>query len=1057
MTRYSLLMVVVLLNVGLGRTPEWNDPAVMQVGSESPHADFMLYKNEADALSYAPEKALFTRSLNGVWKFTWSRKPADRPVDFYQVGCDVSDWADITVPGDWQLQGFGVPYYANITYPFEANFPQAPQDYNPVGSYVRHVQIPGAWQDKRIFLQFGGVKTAFYCWLNGRLVGYREDSKTPAEFDVTDYIVPGDNTLAVEVYRWCDGSYLEDQDMWRFAGIERDVTLYATPLLTLRDLEVQAGLDDAYLNGQFAARLHLKNYADEGVRGSVTLALQDRRTGKAVYQARQDIGLTARSEQTITFTETIERPALWSAEQPYLYDLIVTLKQSGSRIHPVTAQRVGFRTCEVKGGRFLVNGKPVLIKGVNRHEHHPVTGHVLTRVDMKADIRIMKQFNINAVRCSHYPDDPYWYALCDEYGLYVVDEANIEAHGLGTYLGGEYGYNMSSPVAEQAAWLAPILFRVRNMAERDKNHPSIVTWSLGNEAGKGANFAEAYQWLKQRDPARPVQYEQAWLDPYTDIVAPMYHRLPQLKDFTTRHDPRPLIMCEYTHSMNNSTGNLQDYWDLIEAYPQLQGGFIWDFKDQGLRQHDPLVRPFWAYGGDYGPAGAPSDGVFCINGIVFPDGSPKPALWEVKKVYQNVKFKAMDTGAGRFLLQNRFFFTDLADYDVTYTITGLDQVVAAGRIDLVNGVAPGADRIVTVPVEGFHPRPGVEYFVNFSVKTRRAVGLLDAGHQVAAEQFKLPIQVTSPASASASTAALTVQETYEGIAVHGEDFTAVFDARTGDLRDYVYRSVSLLRRSLVPNFWRVPTDNDLGNHLDERCASWRGIADKRSDPEVSIAEQSPGKVVIIAASQLNDRAAEYTTTYTVLPDGRVTVRADLTINAADAPELPRFGMKLALTGSLQQMTWLGRGPQETYWDRKTGAFVGLYSGTVMDQYTPYIRPQENGNKTDVRWVALQDDRGLGLLVVGGQLLEVNAHHYLEDNMDERVRHTLDVPFQNITELCIDLHQQGVGGDNSWGDPVHDKYRLLDKAYTYSFTLLPVEGDRQAVLATAQGCRQDVKN
>ena len=805
--------------------------------------------------------------------------------------------------------------------------------------------------------------------------------------------------------------------------------------MTIRDIEIQSSLDEAYVNGEFVTKVLIKNYDASEAQAQVKLILRGRHSKRAVYKASEAVVLDPQAETTVTFSQTIASPAPWTAETPSLYDLVVTLTDTQHQQQQVLAQRVGFRTTEIKNGQFCVNGQPVLIKGANRHEHSPATGHVLSKADMRDDIQIFKRFNINAVRCSHYPTDPYWYALCDEYGLYVVDEANIEAHGLGKYLGGDYGYNMSSPIAEQEEWAHAIGFRVKNMVERDKNHPSIVIWSLGNEAGKGPNFAKAYQWVKEREPSRPVQYEQAWLEDYTDIVVPMYHRIPDLEKFVTLNDGRPLIMCEYTHSMNNSTGNLQDYWDVIETHPQLQGGFIWDFKDQGLLTSSSTGELYWAYGGDFGPADSPSDGAFCLNGIVFPDGTPKPALWEVKKVYQNVKIVAEDLATGQFTLQNGFFFTDLAAYEVGYTITGEGQVVDQGMIDLPKGLAPQADETIRVSLDGFTPQAGVEYFINFAVKTRTAESLLPAGYIIASEQYPLGIKI--PAVEPDVPGTLTVKRTYEGITVSGDDFTIRFDAKTGDLRDYVYRDASLIVGDLVPNFWRLPTDNDQGNKMHERCRPWKGIAGKRKDIQVEVAEKSDQQVVIKASCKLETGDSDYSTVYTVLPDGRIKVQADIQINDPNAPELPRFGMKLALCGDLSTMTWLGRGPQESYWDRKTAAFVGLYSGAVMDQYTPYIVPQENGNKTDVRWVGLVNEQGLGMKVIGGQLLEINAHHYLEDDFDERVTHTIDVPFKNLTELCIDLHQQGVGGDNSWGNPVHDRYRLLDKKYSYRFTLQPI--------------------
>lgn len=1047
--RQSMVLVAALITLGSAQSPAWQDPEITEQGSETPHADFTVYTQARDAITYESTRSPYIKSLNGTWQFAWSRKPADRPADFYKPDYDTRDWAGIEVPGDWQLQGFGVPLYANVSYPFKTKFPEVPQDFNPVGSYKRTFTLPAEWQGMQVFLRFGAVKTAFYCWVNGHMVGYREDSKTPAAFNITRLLKKGDNTVALEVYRWCDGSYLEDQDMWRFAGIERDVCLTATPPLTLKDIDIQSPLDDTYTHGLLTARIRVKNYEKEGIHGRLSMDLLDRRTGKSVYSASQDIALTGQSEQTLQFNQTLERPAPWSAEAPNLYDLVVTLADAQGRPQQVTAQRVGFRTSEIKNGQLCINGKAILVKGVNRHEHHPVTGHVLTKADMLSDIKVMKQFNINAVRCSHYPADPYWYALCDEYGLYVVDEANIEAHGLGRYIGGEYGYHMKTRIADQEDWLTPILFRVSNMVERDKNHPSVIIWSLGNEAGQGPNFAKAYAWIKERDPSRPVQYEQAWLEPYTDIVVPMYHLIGQLENFVAKKDPRPLILCEYTHSMNNSTGNLQDIWDVIEAHRSLQGGFIWDFKDQGLLQRDPLGRDFWTYGGDFGPQGTPSDGTFCLNGVVFPDGTPKPGLWEVKKVYQNIKFKAVDLASGVFAIENHFTFADLADFDLTYQITGLDKIVKRGKLTLKQGLAAGDKTEVTIPVSAVSPEAGVEYFVTLTASTRTATDLVPKGHVIAAEQFELPVGTPWIVSAPANKQALTAKETSEGIMVCARDVTIVFNSKTGDLRDYVYRGVSLIKQDMTPNFWRVPTDNDRGNKVHERCLPWKDIASKRSAIKVVVTEQTSDKVVIQSTCTLATGDSDYANTYTILPDGTLTVQADLTMRTDKTPELPRYGMKVVLPGEFNRMTWLGRGPHESYWDRKTGAFVGLYSGTVMDQYTPYISPQENGNKTDVRWVTLQNAAGLGLMVKGRQLLEVNAHHYLEDHMDDRVTHTIDVPFTNVTELCIDLHQQGVGGDNSWGNPIHDKYKLMDKAYTYSFVIKPIQGDRQTILSQSK--------
>ncbi len=1036
----STLSIHLLWTVSVhSQNNEWKNLAINEVNTEASHTSFMYYNDSENALKYQPEASPFYKSLNGDWKFWWSRKPADRPVDFYKLGYNTNNWKQITVPSDWQFQGYGVRLYTNIQYPFRTDFPEVPEDYNPVGSYIREFEIPANWDHKQTFLHFGGVNSAFYVWINGNFVGYSEDSKTATEFNITSFLTTGKNKIAVEVYRWCDESWLEDQDFWRFSGIERDVYLYAANPVALRNIEVLSTLDEQYKSGIFSAKILLKNYLAKKSNREVAVELINRSNKETVFSESKDIQLEKGESQILLFEVTLDSPETWSAEKPNLYDLLITAK--GKKNRQIIAQRVGFRTCEVKNGQFLVNGKPVLIKGVNRHEHSDKNGHVISKEDMMADIKLMKQFNINAVRCSHYPTDPMWYDLCDEYGLYVVDEANIEAHGLGEYLGGDYGYNMSSPIASQPDWLQSILFRVKNMIERDKNHPSIITWSLGNEAGKGENFAKAYHWVKENENTRPVQYEQCWRESYTDIVVPMYHLIQQLIDFTKTNDKRPLIMCEYTHSMNNSTGNLQDYWDVIEKYPQLQGGFIWDWIDQGILQKNITGEKYWAYGGDFGPMDAPSDEGFCINGIIFPDHTPKPGLWEVKKVYQNVKFKADDIKKGIFTIKNDYFFTDLANFELSYEIINAVKTVANGNIDLPKGLKPQSSEKVEIPVN-ISPEPGVEYFINFFVKTKKEGPLISKGHIVAMEQFRLPefTDYVKDKSVYHGLNNLSLKKTYEGVTIYGTGFTIIFNDTTGELKDYIFKGKSLLKRNLIPNFWRTPTDNDRGDGMPQRCAPWKDIKSKQAINSVEIISNTIDSIVIRVLSKLTTGKSDYENIYTIRKDGSIEIWSHIKINEENTPELPRFGMKLVATGDLKRMTWLGRGPHESYWDRKTGAFIGLYSGTVMDQYTPYIYPQENGNKTDVRWVALQDEEGTGILVVGKQPLEINAHHYLEENFDKRVTHSINVPFQNLVELCIDFHQMGVGGDNSWGNPVHIKYKLLEKKYDYGFVIKPVEAE-----------------
>jgi beta-galactosidase len=787
----------------------------------------------------------------------------------------------------------------------------------------------------------------------------------------------------------------------------------------------------------------MKNYSSTDKSANLVVELTNRLSKKNVYSKSRKVNVNANSELVVNFNATVALVAQWSAEKPNLYDLTLTVKEG--KTSQVIAQRVGFRKIEIRNKQFLVNGKPVYIKGVNRHEHNEYTGRILSHEQMEKEVKQMKQFNINAVRTSHYPNGVYWYELCDEYGIYVVDEANIEAHGLITYTPApDYFHKAISPVASDPLWKDALQFRLKNMVDRDRNHPCVVIWSLGNESGGGKNFEEMYRWLKAYDNTRPVQYEPCYLDSTTDIVVPMYYVESQLLNFVKKNDPRPLIMCEYSHAMNNSNGNLQDYWDVIEQYPQLQGGFIWDWIDGGIVQINSNGEKYWAHGGDFGRADAPSDGNGCINGLNFPDLSPKPAMWELKKVYQNVGFKAVNPEKGIFSIKNKFFFTDLSEFNIEYEILGTGKVVSKGNVRLGKGLAPQMSGEFSIPAAIINPEPGIEYFINFYVKPKEKFKAFHDGYSMASEQIPLPffkkiVQTNNP---SMKETGLSLKKTYEGIAIHRNDFTIVFDNRSGELKEYVFKGVSLLRRNLQPNFWRIPTDNDKGNNMPQRCAIWKNITSGQIIDIVNVLCETPDSVVLEVKSKLSAGTSEYRNIYIVRYDGSIEVQASLKIKPDSLPELPRFGMRLGTIGSLKQMTWFGRGPQESYWDRKTGAFVGVYSGTVMQQYTPYITPQENGNKTDVQWIALQDTNGLGLLIVGRQPLEVNAHHYFESNFNEQTVHTIDVPFQNVTELCIDLHQQGVGGDNSWGQPVHDKYKLLGKEYSYGFILKPISGNIQ---------------
>lgn len=1025
---------------------DWENPRVFGIGKEAPRATFIPFPDAASALRSGRTASPRYRSLNGSWKFHWSPRPADRPLDFWDPKTDVSAWNEIPVPANWDLQGYDLPIYVNSDYEFARNPhpPFVPHIHNPVGSYRRSFTVPGDWQGLDVFLVFGAVKSAFYVWVNGQPVGYSQDSKTPAEWNITRFLNPGENVLAAEVYRWSDGSYLECQDFWRMSGIERDVYLTAAPSVRIRDFEVRAGLDERYRDGRLAVTAELAGVrpTDASI-GTVDLTLYDP-AGKKILSARKlAVGEDeATGPAAARFEEVLPNVNAWSAETPHLYRLVLELRDGAGRTLEAVAARVGFRTSEIKNGRLLVNGAPVLLKGVNRHEHDPVTGHVVSEDSMRRDIELMKQTNINAVRTCHYPDDPLWYELCDEYGLYLVDEANIESHGLG------YG---ARSLAKDPDWGPAHLDRIIRMVERDKNHPSVIIWSLGNEAGDGLNFEAAARWIKDRDPSRPVQYERAGLRPHTDIYCPMYASIQHLDQYSSVKQDRPLILCEYAHSMGNSTGNLQDYWDLIESRDQLQGGFIWDWVDQGLAAKSDKGEPYWAFGGDFGPPDVPSDANFCCNGLVAPDRTPHPALWEVKKVYQSVKFAAVDPAAGKIEVRNRYDFTPLEVFDLHWEVSGDGTLMASGKIEKPR-VAPQGRRVVRLPPQALRRELGREHFLNVSLRTREAGPGIPQGHIVAAEQFPLPMPAPAEAP-EVPIAGLRVERGPRVIRVAGPDLAILFDRMTGLLGSFVYHGSELVESGPEPNFWRAPTDNDFGNQMPRRLAVWRRASLRRELKTLEAREAGPGRVEVEVEYFLPDVPAAHTVRYTVLGDGRVKVVHEFAPRSdAKLPEMPRVGMRMAMPPGFDAVRWFGRGPWENYRDRKTAAFVGLYETAVAAEALPYVSPQEYGNRSETRWVAVRDSRGFGLLFAGDPTLEFSATpHWPEDlTLEARgSKHPHEIIRREFTCLTLDQAQMGVGGDDSWGAQVHPQYTIPAGPHTYSFLLRPLKpGDEPSALARA---------
>jgi len=1040
---WTACLALIVLAAAPSATPpeDWENPVLPHAGTSAPHATFVPFPDAAAALKLGPKESPRYMSLNGPWKFRWSARPADRPLDFWRPEADVSEWKDIPVPSNWMFQGYDYPIYVNIPYEFARNPkpPFVPHDHNPVGSYRRTFTLPADWAGMTVTLHFGAVKSFFYAWVNGAKLGFSKDSKTPAEWDITKHLKPGENVVAVEVYRWSDGSYLECQDFFRLAGIERDVYLTAAPKVRIRDYEVRAGLDGAYRNGRLAVTVALAGDPSPGEPPTVALTLLDA-AGRRVHGAARSASSFSDGRAVIGFEANLAGVRRWSAETPDLYRLVLELTDPKGKALEAVTSKIGFRTSEIKDGHLLVNGVPVLLKGVNRHEHDPLTGHVISEESMRRDIELMKRSNVNAVRTCHYPDDPRWYELCDEYGLYLVDEANIESHGMG------YG---PESLAKDPAWGPAHLDRVERMVERDKNHPSIIIWSLGNEAGDGVNFEQAYAWLKKRDPSRPVQYERAELRAHTDIYCPMYESIEGMLKYVETRQARPLIQCEYAHSMGNSTGNLQDYWDAIESHDQLQGGFIWDWVDQGYAAKSGTGEPYWKFGGDFGPPDVPSDQNFCCNGLVGPDRTPHPALFEVKKVYQYVKIKPVDLAAGTIEVRNRYAFLPLDLFELDWELTAAGVKMAAGALP-GPAVAPGAAQVARLPLPKFQPRPGTEYFLNVSLRTRRAMPGLPKGHVVAAEQLAYPAGGAAAAAPAPALPPLAIDDGPRFLRVAGRDFAVRFDRLTGDLDSFVVDGRELIGGGIEPNYWRAPTDNDFGNQMPRRLSVWRQASRYRDLGPLAVREAGPGRAVVTVTYAAADGRAVQTLEYAIGGDATVTLRSSLKLKPeAKLPEMPRFGLKMALLPAFDRVAWYGRGPFENYRDRKTAAFVGLYETTAAEP-CPYVSPQEYGNRTDTRWLAVRDGDGRGLLIAGDPLFEFSAHPFWPEDLTQESRgskHPPEVQRRDLVCLTLDAGQMGVGGDDSWGARIHPQYTLPARDTVFTLTLRPLRpGDDPAAAA-----------
>ncbi|GGX05329.1 beta-galactosidase [Streptomyces malachitofuscus] len=1240
--------------------PEWNDFGVFRLGTQPPHTTLTPYADVRQALDGDRARSPYRLSLDGTWKFAYADRPEDRDPDFHRTDTDDSDWETIPVPSVWQLHGHDFPIYLNITYPYwgpngrgeDPQPPAAPTRYNPVGQYRRTFTVPRDWRGRRTFLHFEGVKSAHYVWINGELAGYDEDSYTPSEYDITDLLKPGTNRIAVEVYRYSDGDWLEDQDMIRLSGIFRSVHLYSTPAVHLRDFKLDTPLDDSYTDAELGVTASVRAYGD-GASGRYTVETQlyDAR-GHAVWsrplEQTADLGSAGAGEDvTVRASKAVKRPRLWSAEQPNLYTAVLRLRDPAGEVIETLSHRVGFREFAIKDGLMRINGEPVSFRGTNRHEMHPARGTALTREDLVEDITLIKRLNINSVRTSHYPNNPLWYELADEYGLYLVDETNLETHGI-----------RSSYPGDHPEWTAACVARARNMVHRDKNHPSVVIWSLGNEAGGGSTFTAMHDWIRSYDPTRVIQYEGDDRPGISDIRSEMYEspsRIEQRARDTS--DTRPYVMIEYSHAMGNSNGNFKKYWDIVRRHDVLQGGWIWDFADQSLHTpvpartlltesgpsglrgeilatrgrldrdrglsgitvferadsldltgsltleawitpdvtgyHQPIIakgdtqyalkqtdrrveffihsagqwiavnwevpddwtgrehhvagvfdagagtltlyvdgavratrttdrrpssntaplalasdadnqirefsgtirrarvyaRPltaaelasdargpgddgvrFWfdaatvrtetkrpreksflAYGGDWGDN--PNDGAFVADGIVTADRGHTGKAVEVKRVHQAIgAARTPGGGPGDVTLTNEYLFTGLRAFDGRWELVADGEVVRRGRLtrDQLD-VEPRSGKAISLPVRlPEDPDPGTEYFLQLSFTTRESTKWAKSGFEVARHQ--LPLDAASPAVTPVPLVrvpALRHENRDEDIRITGRGFSVTVDRSSGTITSYEAQGTRLITSGPVPNFWRAPTDNDKGNGQHLRNQTWRDAGARRKVTDVTVRTLDDRAVEIEVTGTLPTTVeSTWSTTYTVFGNGEIKVDNTLHPGAPDLPYIPEVGTLLFLPRRLDRLHYYGRGPEENHWDRNTGTDVGLYSSTVADQWTPYIRPQENGNKTDVRWAALADRGGRGLLVSGEPLLEINASHFTPEDLSAGVRHDYQLTPRDAVVLRVNHRQMGVGGDNSWGAHTHDEFKLFaDRDYAYTYRLRPLTDVDEAMAAS----------
>ena len=1022
----AICMVIVALPATAQEREYWEQPEVYEVGKLPARATLTPYATIEQALLRGESE--WVMDISGDWKFCWTPTPAEAPEEFESIFYDDSQWGTIPVPGNWEVQGYGMPIYTNVNYPFAKNPPFIPHDDNPTGCYRHRFVIPEAWDNRRVILHFESGLAAMYVWVNGIEVGYSEGTKTAVEFDITGMVQHGENVLAVKGLRWADGSYLEDQDFWRLSGFDRGVKVYTVDDVRIADMFVISDLDEDYKRGLYTSTVTIENGRSQQFNGSVELQLIDKE-GRVLIKESKQLVVEAGSTVDVAIERGLAKVDLWSHEFPNLYTTLVALRGSDGAVIEATSTRTGFRKVEIKDAQLLLNGRRLMINGVNIHEHNPATGHVVNRELMLKDIALMKQHNINAVRTSHYPQPTEWYDLCDEYGILLVDEANIEAHGCGT--GWHESYPQFHP-SHRAEWMGTHHDRVRSMVERDKNHPSVILWSMGNESSDGEVYGQMYTWIKNRDKTRFVQLEQGYGGPHTDIICPMYSPMSELRRYAERKDlSKPYILCEFAHAMGNSTGNFREYFDIMSLGKHMQGGFIWDWVDQGIDAVGRDSRHYWAYGGDFGAWMYTHDENFCCNGLLLPDRTPHPGIHEVKKVYQDINFELLEGGIVR--IHNDFNFSDLSAYDFRYMVLCEGRQVAGGTLEEVKCKAgKSVDIAIALP----ELEEGKEYLLNLYALQREEKLLIPAGHEVASEQIALSEYDYSIKKPHGH---LKVREGDDWVVAYAGDIGVLFNKNNGRLVRYVSDDRELLPQVPEPWFWRAPTDNDWGAGFQRTANVWRTNRSRTVESSIKIGSQ---EVVARNVREMVDAPSLFITTCTFMADGALKIEVEWERKGEFVPELPRLGMRIILPEDYKNFKYYGRGPWENYSDRCESSFLGLYEQSTDEQLFTYVRPQESGNKSDVRWLELTNAEGIGIRVEGLQPLSVSAMPYRSEDLDpglggKKQMHYSDIEPRREVILHVDLAQRGLGGDTSWGSKPHDPYRLTADRYEYGYIIRPI--------------------